>query len=477
MSNSIHDEAVRVVVIGSANTDLVVTVPGIPRPGETVLGGDLQTLGGGKGANQAVAAARLGANVTFIARVGDDTFGTRTRENLSRENVHLDFLQTTPNTPSGVALIAVNAEGENAIVVAPGANAHLTAADVDAAGSAFDRAQAVVVSLEVPMPAVLRAVEAAHARNVPVILNPAPAQSLPPELLARVSVLTPNETEAAQIAERNAGDETPEEIGETLRARGVANVVITCGAQGAVLVNKEGSETVPGFAVRAVDTVGAGDCFTAGLAVELARGVALPDAIRFANAAAALSVTRNGAQPSLPTRTEVEVFLSERNENRALTMTRPNLTNLPDVPPLTPGLTLRPLAGANEAKLWTQIQRDAEPFFAIADDLFVREFGSEDAQIQTRCFVVIDTATGEAVATASAWHGGDEGARGSGWGRLHWVATRPVYQRRGVARSLVAHCLHTLARLGHEKAYLVTSTGRLGAIDLYEKTGFVRDTP
>lgn len=297
------------VVVGSANTDLVVSVPRIPAPGETVLGmGALSTLPGGKGANQAVAAARLGAAVTFVARIGDDAFGAQTRENLARENIDTRFVTTTPGMASGVALIAVDAaSGENAIVVAPGANSHLSAGDIAAAAPAFDTADAVVLSLEVPLEAIAAAAAAGKARGLPVILNPAPAFPLPPSLLANVFLLTPNETEAAQIAGRT---EPFSDVGElaALLDLGVEAAVVTLGARGAVIVTPDGIERVPGVAVRAVDTVAAGDCFTAALAGEIARGRSLRDAVQFASLAAALSVTRKGAQPSLPTRSEVAAF-------------------------------------------------------------------------------------------------------------------------------------------------------------------------
>lgn len=313
-------EKPRLVVVGSTNTDLVVAVPRIPSPGETVLGGAMETLPGGKGANQAVAAARLGADVTFVARIGDDDFGRSARAGLLRDGIDTRFVGVTPGVASGVALIAVREEtGENAIVVAPGANACLSPDDVDAAAAAFDRADAVVVSLEVPLEAVARAADAGHARRIPVILNPAPARRLPPDLLGKVSVLTPNETEAVQILGADPDgrdDEDPGRLGDInalatgLLGLGVDAAVVTLGARGAAIVTPDGVEFAPGVPVRAVDTVAAGDCFTAAVAVEFARGVSLRNAVRFANAAAALSVTRRGAQPSLPTRAEVEALLA-----------------------------------------------------------------------------------------------------------------------------------------------------------------------
>lgn len=286
-----------VVVVGSSNTDLVVSVPQIPAPGQTVLGGALQTIPGGKGANQAVAAARLGARVRFIARLGDDAYGAAARANFEREGLETRFIRTTAGVASGVALIAVaEATGENSIVVAPGANAHLSAADIEEAGAAFDGAAAVVVSLEIPDEAVAAAVCAGHARGLPVLLNPAPARPLAPELLAKLTALTPNESELAQLGGS-----------ATLLAHGVCQLVTTLGARGARLERpNQPALLVPAPSVRAVDTVAAGDCFTGALAVELALGRSVEEALAFACRAAALKVTRAGAQPGLPTRQEVE---------------------------------------------------------------------------------------------------------------------------------------------------------------------------
>ncbi|MBC8103679.1 MAG: GNAT family N-acetyltransferase [Cytophagales bacterium] len=167
----------------------------------------------------------------------------------------------------------------------------------------------------------------------------------------------------------------------------------------------------------------------------------------------------------------------ENDGNQPMTMTRASLADLPARPPLPEGITIRAFTGSAEAARWTAVQRDAEPFLTISDDLFVREFGSDDAAIASRCLAAVETTTGEMVAAASAWHGGDPGARGEDWGRLHWVAVRPAYQRRGIARALVVECLHRMVALGHGRAYLVTSTGRHGAIALYESVGFATDRP
>lgn len=285
----------RVVVIGSTNTDLVVTVPRLPVPGETVLGGDLRQVAGGKGANQAVAAARLGSEVTFIGRVGDDDYGRHTLRNLQSEGIDTQHLRVTSGVPSGTALISVHElTGENSIVVAPGANARLTPEDIAAAAEAIEAAQVVVVSLEIPLDAVRAAVSLARLRGRLVILNPAPAQSLAFELLAQVDVLTPNEQEL----------ETLGGISRMLDA-GVGTVITTLGARGARLQTTSDTTEIPAPRVTVVDTVAAGDCFTGALAVELARGTDLPSAARFATTAASLKVTQHGAQPGMPTRAEV----------------------------------------------------------------------------------------------------------------------------------------------------------------------------
>jgi ribokinase len=308
--NDSFDGRPRIVVVGSTNTDLVTRVARIPAPGETVLGGDLEIVAGGKGANQAVAAARLGGDVTFVARVGDDAFGKNALDSFRREGLNVAHVSVTPGVPSGVALISVSeTTGDNAIVVAPGANARLAPDDVDAAAIAFDAARAVVVSLEVPLETVARAVEIAHAHKIPIVLNPAPARPLPPDMLARVSLLTPNESEARLLCGHSDDFSSLDELAALLDL-GVQTAVVTLGARGAALVTPDGIEHVPGLPVAAVDTVAAGDCFTGALAVEIARGRPLRDAARFACAAAALSVTKKGAQPALPTRQEVETFLS-----------------------------------------------------------------------------------------------------------------------------------------------------------------------
>jgi len=297
----------RVAVVGSANIDMVVRAPRIPRPGETLIGSQFVMVAGGKGANQAVAAARLGAQVTFVARLGNDLFGDHNLEGYQREGIDCRFIVRDEEAPSGVALIAVDASGQNAIVVAPGANMRLTPQDVECAEEAISRADVVLAQLEVPLPTVLRTAEMAHQHGVPMILNPAPApsQPLPDELLRYVDVLTPNETEARSLCNAPA-HASPAALAQALRELGVPVVIITLGGEGVFLQDDSGGRHIPAYPVQAVDTTAAGDAFAGALAVALAEGKNIEAAVQFAQRAAAISVTQLGAQPSLPYRAEVE---------------------------------------------------------------------------------------------------------------------------------------------------------------------------
>ena len=303
---------IRIVVVGSTNMDMVVHAHRLPLPGETVLGGDLIMAAGGKGANQAVAAARLGARVTFIARIGRDMFGKQALENFRREGLDPRYIIEDPDAPSGVALITVGPAGQNIITVAPGANNRLLPEDITRAAEVFSPARVVILQLETPIETVLQAARQAKATGAFVILNPAPAPTipLPAELYQLIDLITPNETEAHILT----GESSPESAARVLLDRKVASVIITLGKDGALLANgSQPLERIPGFSVKAVDTVAAGDCFNGALACALAEGQSLPQAIRFSHAAAAVSVTKPGAQPSLPTRNEVEAFLAEQN--------------------------------------------------------------------------------------------------------------------------------------------------------------------
>ena len=295
----------KIVVVGSSNTDMVVRSAELPRPGETRLGGEFLVAAGGKGANQAVAAARAGGLVTFVACVGDDVFGRAAPAAFRRERIDTRFVRVVRGAASGVALIMVDARGENLISVASGANSLLSPADVDRAEKAIAAADCLVVQLETPLSAVKRALELARRHGVLTLLNPAPAQTLPRGILRLVDVLTPNRTEMQRLT--TATD--LRKGAERLRKAGVGAVVLTLGGEGAIVF--DGKETrVGAFKVKAVDAVAAGDCFTGALAVALAEGKPLADAVRFASGAAAISVTRHGAQPSLPRRGEIDVFLA-----------------------------------------------------------------------------------------------------------------------------------------------------------------------
>ncbi|MCL6431058.1 MAG: ribokinase, partial [Anaerolineae bacterium] len=282
----------RVVVVGSSNTDMVVKVPRIPGPGETVLGGRFVMAAGGKGANQAVAAARLGAEVTFVGRLGRDMFGRQTEENLRREGINTRFIAWDEVVPSGIALIMVSAEGENSIAVAPGANGEMTPADVERAEEAIAAADVLLLQLEVPLAAVRRALDIARGHEVRVILNPAPAAPLPDEVLRDVDLLTPNQHEAALLAGMQGAE--PAEMAQALLARGVPMVVMTLGGRGALIAGPEGMELVPAFRVEPVDTTGAGDAFNGALACGMAQGRPLREAVRYASATAALATTVMG---------------------------------------------------------------------------------------------------------------------------------------------------------------------------------------
>ena len=302
----------RILVVGSSNTDMIVQVPRLPHSGETILGGRFVTAAGGKGANQAVGAARSGGEVTFIARVGNDLFGNQAVSDLVKDGINTDFIARDEQHPSGVALIFVAKDGQNNIAVAPGANARLSPADVNRAAKAFAHTDILLTQLETPLDTVIAAAALAVQHKTPVILNPAPAQPLPDALLRCVSILTPNERETETLTGiRAKDDDTAARAADKLHAHGVGTVVITLGPRGAFVSDKEGKHTVPGFKVKVVDTTAAGDIFNGALAVALAERRSLLDAVRFANAAAALSVTHLGAQASAPPRDRIESLLAK----------------------------------------------------------------------------------------------------------------------------------------------------------------------
>ena len=304
--------APRIVVVGSSNTDMIIKLDRIPRPGETRLGGEFLTAAGGKGANQAVAAARAGGAVTLVARVGQDMFGERAVAGLAENGINVDFVQYD-KSPSGVALIFVGEDGENSIAVGSGANARLSPADVRKAKAAVAAADVVIMQLETPLETVQAAAELATASGSRVILNPAPAQRLSDKLLKRISILTPNESETELLTGvKITGDASCARAAEALRRKGVETVIITLGSHGAFVASAAMKERVPGFKVKPVDTTAAGDTFNGALAVALAEGRSMVEAVRFANAAGAVAVTRMGAQPSAPTRKEIDKLVQRK---------------------------------------------------------------------------------------------------------------------------------------------------------------------
>ncbi|ELJ5855068.1 ribokinase [Enterobacter kobei] len=301
------------VVLGSINADHILNLESFPAPGETVTGNQYQVAFGGKGANQAVAAGRSGANIAFIACTGDDDTGERVRKQLASDNIDIAPVSVVAGESTGVALIFVNAEGENVIGIHAGANAALTTACVEAQRALIGGAEALLMQLESPVESVLAAAKIAHENHTTVVLNPAPARVLSDELLALVDIITPNETEAEKLTGiRVENDDDAARAAKVLHEKGIGTVIITLGSRGVwASVNGEGRR-VPGFRVKAIDTIAAGDTFNGALVTALLEGKVMDDAIRFAHAAAAIAVTRKGAQPSVPWRKEIDEFLSQQ---------------------------------------------------------------------------------------------------------------------------------------------------------------------
>lgn len=300
----------KIVVVGSANVDLVTRVPRSARPGETILGRSFATVMGGKGANQAVAAARLGAAVTFIGCVGDDAFGAMQRAGLSAEGINTVHLKTHPTEPTGTAVILVADDGQNTIIVTPAANYGLTPADIAALDGVIAGADAVLLQLEIPIDTVAAVLDTARRHGVLSVLDAGPAQAVAPEILEKADIVSPNETEAEALTGLVVDEmEMAHGAAQRLRKFGVREVVLKLGARGALYVG-EGARHVPAFPVKAVDTTAAGDAFTAALTLAW-NAVPRADALRFAGAAGALATTVHGAQPSMPARAAVETFLKE----------------------------------------------------------------------------------------------------------------------------------------------------------------------
>lgn len=304
----------QILVLGSLNVDFVQRVPRMPELGETLRGQELTTFVGGKGANQACAAALLGGAVRFAGMVGSDLFAPRLSAELEAAGVDTQFVRTSPRA-SGTALILVMPAGENVIVISPGANGDVSGKLAAEAVSSLRAGDLLLCQLEVPLNAVTDAIRAAHAKGVVTVLDPAPAAPLASDLLRAVSILTPNQTEASVLSGNSRPVETAGEAERTalmLRARGAESVIVKMGAQGCLVAGHEGTFSSPAFSTKIVDTTGAGDAFNGALAVALAEGAAVTEAVRFANAAAGLSVTKAGAIASLPRRAEVDKLLGPR---------------------------------------------------------------------------------------------------------------------------------------------------------------------
>ncbi len=303
-----------IIVVGSVNMDLVIRAPRMPAPGETIAGSGFRAIPGGKGANQAVAAARTGAEVHFIGSIGADDFGLRLKRGLADEGIDLSHLSVLEDQSTGVAMIILDAKGQNTIVLSPGANGRVTPEQIETCADTIASARMLVCQLETPLTAVTRAIDIAYDNGVPVILNPAPAVPLNRRLLAKIKYLIPNETEASILSGVQVVDgETARAAARRLTDEGVEQVLITLGDKGVVSVLKDGTVlSIPAIVVPVVDTTGAGDTFVGSLAVELASGKSVREAIQFAQYAAALKVTKLGAQTSIPHRDEVERFIQSR---------------------------------------------------------------------------------------------------------------------------------------------------------------------
>ncbi|GAB1438462.1 ribokinase [Providencia sp.] len=305
----------KLVVIGSINADHILNVKQFPQPGETVKGDSYQVAFGGKGANQAVAAGRSGADITFIACVGDDDIGESIKKQLSLDNIKTECIDAIKDETTGVALIYVNQQGENTIGIHAGANAQLTEERLTRYQQKIVEADALLMQLESPIETVQMAAEIAKKNNTKVILNPAPAQSLPDSLLALIDIITPNETEAEHLTGITVNDDNgAQAAAQALHRKGISKVMITLGARG-VWYSEKGAKgkIIAGFRVKAVDTIAAGDTFNGAYVTALLEGKADEEAIVFAHAAAAIAVTRPGAQPSVPWRNEIDQFLTQQD--------------------------------------------------------------------------------------------------------------------------------------------------------------------
>ena len=306
-----NERKLKVVVVGSFMMDLVIKAERRPQKGETLIGQQFGMFGGGKGNNQAIAAVRLGGDVTMVGRLGMDSFGDKLMDALVEEGVEIRFIVRDAEVGTGVGSPVIDADGDNSIIIVPRANMRLSAADVDRAASAISDSDVLLLQLEVPIAASQRAAEIAKSSGTKVILNPAPAQDLPDSFLAQVDILTPNQVEAELLSGVEVSDsEGAERAARILLDRGVSAVILTLGEGGALLFKDGLTTSIPAYRVNVVDTTAAGDAFCGALATALARGEALEDAVVFANAAGALAVTVLGAAPSMPTAQQITEFLA-----------------------------------------------------------------------------------------------------------------------------------------------------------------------
>ncbi|WP_262925435.1 ribokinase [Lacihabitans sp. LS3-19] len=296
----------KIIVVGSSNTDMVIKSGKLPAPGETILGGEFFMNAGGKGANQAVAAARLGGKTVFVCKVGTDIFGDQALQQFDKEGIDTSFVFTDPILPSGVALINVDAKGENSITVASGANSTLSENELDKASLIFEAEDLLLIQLETPLETVIHTIKNAAAKGLKIVLNPAPATNLPEEIFQYLFAITPNETEAEILTGISVTDEnSAQKAAEILMQKGVENVVITLGSKGAYLKNENFSGIISTEKVDALDTTAAGDCFSGAFCVGVLEGKTIENAVKFACQAASISVTRMGAQASIPYRNEL----------------------------------------------------------------------------------------------------------------------------------------------------------------------------
>lgn len=300
------------VVVGSSNMDLVISLPRIPAIGETVLGGKSNMVFGGKGANQAVASIRAGCDTLFITKVGNDLFGENMKSHFKTEGFRTDLILTDAKEPTGIAQIFVSKKGENSIAVAPGANMKLMPEDIEPFADLIKNSKVILLQLETPIETVTYIADMAYKNNVKLILNPAPAQKLSEDLLKKVWLISPNESEASLLTGIEVKDAvSAEKAAQRLLEMGVENVIVTMGENGSLLSGTNGFEHFEAFKEKAVDTTAAGDVFNGTLAVAVTNEKSLQEAIRFASAAAAISVTREGAQPSIPTLIEIDNYLNK----------------------------------------------------------------------------------------------------------------------------------------------------------------------